>query len=557
MGEKQCCLWKKCGWEFILFVLLFLPDLIALFLSLEMEESWVMKGEYLFFAFLLWLLPFFVLKTRVAFLFCGVGLFFAPLEIGYFWYIGIPVNPNILRTVLITDWREAAEFIGDTWYLLILHLILCAVYIYGTLRITNRFLFGIRWRKKLLLAYVCFNLALYGILWKGHSSEQGAARWIAAKDSFLEKYYKVYPFSFWYAVQNVLRERVFIYVSAEKLRNFRFGVEKKDSPQRHIVIWVMGESSRYDHYSINGYSRATSPRLMALPGLLSFKQMYSEANMTAISLPLFFTRATPQNPELALKEKSLVDLFSEAGFRTAWIGNQSSENALVSRIAGDADYAYFTVVDYKNDKNYDGILLEKLKEQLKEEGNLFILLHCSGSHFQYEFRYPSSFKRFSPVFEKSISYDDLRREAKEKIVNAYDNTILYTDYVLDSLIRIVKQQHAVSVVVYTSDHGESLFDDANTEGGHSHAEPPVCELHVPLFVWTSEAYNNLYPEKRRQMEQHREAPLNSSNLFYSIADLAALKFPGQKLQKSFASPLFLPDSATYVQTVDERVIRVR
>lgn len=549
--------WRSYGKELILLGLLFLPNLAALFLSSDLRDSLAVKVAYLFFAFIIWLFPFLILKTRTVFLVWGLWLIVSPVEIGHLYYMGLSSTPTMLRTILITDWNEAVEMVGSLWVLLIPHLLLCAIYYYGVFHLKNRYLFSGKWRKILIGVFLLFNLVLFGAMWKRAPSEQGIARMETAKNWFLKKYYKVYPFSFFHSAQRVVKNQWKMRAFAEELQSFRFGAVGEKTLQRRIVVWVMGESSRYDHYSLNGYERLTSPELSAIPNLLSYSQMYSEANLTELSLPLFLTRATPQNPELAWKEKTVVDLFSEAGFRTAWIANQSSENLFVARAAGDAGYSYFATVDFDADRNYDGNLLPKIEEQLKKEGDLFILVHFLGSHFRYNFRHPPSFARFAPALKGTESYSVISRENKELLVNSYDNTILYTDHVLASLIRLVNQQQAASVVVYTSDHGEALYDDEHTGGGHPNTPPFISEIRIPLFVWTSETYDRLYPEKRQNMEKHLDAPLNSSNLFYAVPDLVSLRFPAGKPEKSFASDSFLPDSASYVLTVDERVIRVR
>lgn len=553
MKKKIVNVWKSCGWESLLFGLLFLPNLAALFFSSELNGSLAMKGEHVLFALIWWLLPFLFLKTRKAFLLCGIGLLFAPLEIGHFYYLGIPTSPITLRTILVSDRNEALEFMGNVWLLLLPWLVLCLIYFYGVFRISDRFLFSGKWRKRLFGGGVLINLILYGIQWKQVVPEQETNRFELAREKLQERYCQVYPFSFAFAVQNVAK----MHWRIQNRADFRFEVTGDTIPERRIVVWVMGESSRYDHYSVNGYERPTSPELSALPGLLSYKRMYTEANFTVVALPLFLTRATPQSPELSFQERTILDLFAEAGFRTSWIGNQSTENVFVSGIAGDADYAYFPSLNTNTNLNYDEKLLPKVEEQLEKGGDLFILLHVYGSHFMYNLRYPPSFEHFKPALEGATSYADLTRENKEKIVNSYDNTILYTDYILSSLIRMVEKQQAASVVLFTSDHGEALFDDAKTERTHGNTSPSRYELHVPLFVWTSEIYNELYPEKRRNMENRLDAPLNSSNLFYSVADLFSLRFPAEKTEKSVASDAFVPDSVSYLLTIDNRVVRVR
>ena len=184
-----------------------------------------------------------------------------------------------------------------------------------------------------------------------------------------------------------------------------------------------------------------------------------------------------------------------------------------------------------------------------------IVIHTLGSHFRYNARYPESFCRFTPSLHENTGYDVVSPSNKEVLVNSYDNSICYTDYVLNEIIRKVDDQKAVSAVVYLSDHAENLYDDTRNLAVHGNTEPSIYELHIPLFIWTSTAYRTVRPEKAEAIENHKEKKVSTSNLFHSFLDIAGIRYDGNNKEQSFASPEFREDSVWYILTPDKRLIK--
>ena len=347
------------------------------------------------------------------------------------------------------------------------------------------------------------------------------------------------------------------------MQDFRFGATYQEeqtacqssAADDDLVVFLIGETSRYDHWQLNGYSRATSPRL-AKRGeeIISFDSCYSVSNLTAVSVPMMLSRATPQETELLYTEKSLPEAFQETGYRTAWIADQSFTNEQLLRISSTCDESYYFEAGNKLQRSYmDSVLLPSLARELQaaEGKKEMIVIHSLGCHFKYSARYPSSFSVFTPdlkgrdiralIEDMDLSSGRLIRdkvvlnELRELFVNSYDNAILYTDYFIDAVIRQAEQTGRRAVLVYVGDHGENLLDDEKNMLMHGTYYGSKYEYHVPLFVWTSSQYREAYPDKIRAMEANKGKAFSTMHLFHSLSDLGHLRFPLWEAAKSISS----------------------
>jgi glucan phosphoethanolaminetransferase (alkaline phosphatase superfamily) len=202
------------------------------------------------------------------------------------------------------------------------------------------------------------------------------------------------------------------------------------------------------------------------------------------SIPFLITRVSVDSLSEHLKEKSIMAAFKEAGFYTAWISNQYDANKSVTSEFHmlDVDTTIFTNRLISGDKSfmmpglYDELLVAPLTNLINTTSkDLFIVIHTMGSHWKYKLRFPSEYN----IFKSDKDSDD----AENELIDDYDNSILYTDYILDMLINKLKATRAVTSLVYVADHGENLNDNANGLMYHS-ATPTLYTAHVPLFIWT-------------------------------------------------------------------------
>ena len=252
-----------------------------------------------------------------------------------------------------------------------------------------------------------------------------------------------------------------------------------------LGIVVIGETARADHFSINGYSRETNP-LIKKQNIINFPNAKACGTLTKISVPCMFYLSDYESFSVkkARFESNALDIASNAGIKVSWIENNSSCKNVCERIPT-------TVLNTDKNDTYDELLLEQTVNfinSLKTKKGL-IVLHSMGSHGpKYYKRYPKQFEKFTPSCEINTPQEC----SKEELINAYDNTILYTDYIVNSLIEILKKENLNSFLIYASDHGESLGE----KGLYLHGVPiqfaPKEQTHIPFFLWYSDSYKNKY-----------------------------------------------------------------
>lgn len=329
------------------------------------------------------------------------------------------------------------------------------------------------------------------------------------------------PFNFFYQIYNVCdyyKVRGYI----KDAENCTFEAIKRDTLQeKEIYILAIGESLRYNNLSLNGlYPRETTPNLESEKQLVLFEDYYSTATLTMFSVPHIITRATPQNHELNYKEKSIFFPFKETGFKTYCISNKYNFLTYEKHLTNGIDS--LIVVD--NDKD----IVDWVSELSGKNDKIFFILQFFGSHSVYD-NYTPEFERYNPNIN---NYQKEDKDGDSLYINAYDNTILYTDYILSEIINAVKIQNAVATMTFVSDHGENV---KKTGGGHGgDCKPPKTEYHVPLIIWYSDLYAKYYPSKIDAIIDNKTKKLNATNIFYTVIDLANIDIAEEKNDKTMS-----------------------
>ena len=291
------------------------------------------------------------------------------------------------------------------------------------------------------------------------------------------------------------------------------------------LILILGESARSDHFHINGYTRQTTP-LMEKENVVSFTAAYSSFSFTRKSVPCIITRATADNYDLSLRETSFISAFRRVGFQTAWISNQREHHtkhdttvSVFTREAGTTVFHNPMRADQGDAARFDEELLPYFSNFLgKGDRRLFVILHTIGSHWLYNAHYPPSFARFTPV----ATNKNPTKTDRQALVNSYDNTILYTDYFISSVIEEVRKLN--SLVIYVSDHGEFLGEN----GRYLHVPNArfTPELfHIPLIIWASPEYRKRNPEKYQALINNKNRRVTHDNIFHSVLDGADIDTP--------------------------------
>lgn len=292
--------------------------------------------------------------------------------------------------------------------------------------------------------------------------------------------------------------------------------------KREIYVMVIGETSRALNWQLMGYARETNPELMTQQGLIPFSKVLTESNTTHKSVPMLMSGVTACTYDSIYYQKSILTAFKEAGFQTAFFSNQRFNHSFIDFFGKEADTFEFIKEDSLNtDSNPSDLELMRCvtKELAKGANKLLIVLHTYGSHFNYRERYPATEAYFKPDYPA-----DAEPKFKNNLVNAYDNSLRYTDKLLKRLISLLDEQQTDAVLAYTSDHGEDIFDDSRNLFLHASPVPSYYQLHVPFLLWMSDSYRETYPECWTAATANRQKDISSSSsLFPTMLNLAGIK----------------------------------
>ena len=335
------------------------------------------------------------------------------------------------------------------------------------------------------------------------------------------------------------------------------------SASREIYIIVIGETSRRSNWSMYGYARDTTPRLRGLRNeLFIFNRVTSNATNTIQSLPLALSRADTTDMNRFRSERSIVGLLRQAGFQTSWISNQErsrSFNNPITQIALEADNVSFpdAVSGAATGDRFDSNLLGRLDDQLRRtstSGKVAIFLHMEGSHFSYKDRYPAGASRFPDEDHPPR----LMSTRKTQLVNEYDNTIYFTDYILQQIITRLQHCDCKAGLLFFSDHGERLFDggSADDEFGHGYPTVTLPDIEVPFFIFLTKDYRMHYPAFVDTLSMHANAVATLHNVFETIVDLSRVTYDGRSSDLSLFSKSFREATSLSVLDVNENVISI-
>jgi lipid A ethanolaminephosphotransferase len=288
-----------------------------------------------------------------------------------------------------------------------------------------------------------------------------------------------------------------------------------------LFVLVVGETARAQNFSLNGYARQTNPELAALD-IVNFPQVRACGTSTEVSLPCMFSPFGRRNydEERILSHESLLHVLNRAGVQVLWRDNQSGCKGVCAGLPVQQMTAALDPQACARGACFDEALLTGLDQVAGDaKGSLFLVLHQLGSHGPaYDRRYPDAFRRFTPA----CAYDDLRRCSQPEIVNAYDNTILYTDHILARLVAWLRTQDKRfdTAMLYVSDHGESLGEAGLYLHGVPYAIAPDVQLRVPMVMWFSQAYARGAGLDLGCLRGRAGEPASHDNLFHTA--LAAM-----------------------------------
>lgn len=294
-----------------------------------------------------------------------------------------------------------------------------------------------------------------------------------------------------------------------------------------LMVLVVGETARAENFSLNGYSKNTNPKL-SKQDIINFSQVSSCGTATAVSVPCMFSGMPREDYDesLANHREGLLDIAKRAGYQVTWIDNNSGCKGTCDRVEEFKIPEPIQKKWCKDEECFDDILIDSLKAYLatipKDDTRPhLVVLHQMGSHG------PAYYKRVPPqykVFKPTCDTNAIQGCSRDELLNSYDNTLLYTDYVLDSLIETLKTATQYETGLwYLSDHGESTGESGMYLHGAPYAIAPSQQTHVPMLMWFSDAWKQQAQKQMSCLSQQRQKKLSQDNLFPTMLSLLDVK----------------------------------
>ncbi len=537
-------------------LLVFAPYLLAAVVATDLGAL-PMRALYLLCGALWILLPALLLKARAFFVFHSLTLLLGLVEGVHLVMYHATTSLLFVNTIFIAEPGEFLELCSTAWPAIVLAVAFFAGYFWLIFnKIDNTPLFSRTNRLALAASELLCALLVLGVL---HGTHNDRYFFFPIDD---EKPHAsvlhLLPFNLLHHTIEIVDLHKKIDAATEQLDHFSFGIQPNEQQPPQTIVLVIGETARYGNFGINGYHRNTTPRLQQRQNLISFDSVYAVANLTTVSVPLMLSPATPQTAADYMHQKSVVEAFAEADYRTAWIANQSFGNQFLMRISETCDYTHYL----PDNNSFDSDLLDDLRAIVDSvQRPEFVVLHSLGCHYKYNCRYPQTMAPFQPDMNNRPDIEavalDIRKvieqrngqplldEIRDILVNSYDNAIAYTDYFLDSAIALLETSDRPSLLLYIGDHGENLLDDERHLLLHGTYNGSAYEYHVPLFVWYSDSYETANPQKVANLHQHKSSKTSSMTLFATLLDLGNIRYPNLNGTQSLAADSFVADSVVY------------
>lgn len=510
-------------------------------------NSFLKKSVYTILSICITVFPLIFVKPKQLLYFLIIILPFSFATTASIYFLQSTLSANMIITVINTNFSESTELIKSSITFIIICITSLVLYLIFLSRIHSSFKIPttIKWSFTVIL------ISLYSLLFIRNyriasSFEKTQKQRIKLAFEFHKlRLDKIFPTNLIGLSINTYEQIKLKNKYNENTDNFSYNIVKTKKHQiPDIVVLVIGESSRYDHWSINGYHRETSPHLKSFKNIISFDYCFAPANLTEQSVPLLLSTATPENRNQKYHVKSIVSSYAEMGYNTYWISSQSySTSSLLNIYKDEAKVRYLNTKGLDSKKNYDSYVINKLlsnKEELKNNKH-FIIIHTLGSHFRYNQRYPKSFNQFTPSIKEQINLFDLKSH-KIELINSYDNTILYTDFILSEIITTLKNIDRSSFMIYVSDHGENLGEDSLIlHGGNT---PSYYEIHVPMVLWYSDKYLNQNKQKLDHLNKNKTKLFPTTNLPKLLWELSNLSSKNFQTHSLCQEDYLIPDHIT-------------
>jgi lipid A ethanolaminephosphotransferase len=427
---------------------------------------------------------------------------------------GVLMNEDMLRNVLETDLAEAQSLLSTDLLLRIAVLGVVPALLMWKVRLAP-----MRWTARLRRRTVAVTLVLMVCAAALLSSSAGYAVYFREHKPVRYSLLPIAPIVSAVAVlvdRNRGERGPLIHVG---------GVAQRTTPVRArplVVVLVVGETARGANFQLGGYRRATNPELSAIDNVVYFPQTFSCGTATAVSVPCMFSHLPRSQFDVDTADRytNLLDALQQAGVQVEWRDNNSGCKGVCARVP---------TIAYRPENErrlcpqaycHDEVMLSDLATRLADtRSDSVIVMHQIGSHGPaYSERYPQDRERFTPACHSN----QLQRCTREEVRNAYDNTIAYTDHVLARTIQLLRSASSGidTMLIYVSDHGESLGEQGLYLHGVPYAFAPDAQKRVPMLIWLSPSYTARQAIDAACLRLRAGRALSHDNLYHTMLGAA-------------------------------------
>src|SRR5579863_2647922 len=379
----------------------------------------------------------------------------------------VVLDETMMGSVLNTDFRESSEYLHPTLIVYVLALGVLPCWLLARIRI--------RRTSRLHLAAVAVTCLSIGAVWCLLASRS----WLWFDENSKRVGGMIMPWSYVINTGRYLVPRLLASDVQAPLPPATFS-----SKEKTVVILVIGEAARAKNFQLYGYNRPTNP-LLSKANAVALKNATACATYTTAAVRCILSNVDARSP-FSQRYEPLPSYLQRNGVDVIWRTRNWGEPPIMVQ-------TYQKASDLSADCAgarcaYDEILLSGLEERIKTSSSqrVFVVLHQSGSHGPaYYEKYPAEFEHFKPVC-KSV---ELGKCSREELVNAYDNTILYEDYFIFRAIGVLKKLRDTStLLIYVSDHGESLGEYGMYLHGIPYSIAPDVQKNIPFIIWMSDEF---------------------------------------------------------------------
>lgn len=432
---------------------------------------------------------------------------------------GVAIDKEMIRNLFETDRREVAALLNLRFWLYVLFLgVVPALLVWRVKRPDIGVKKQVRQRGMFLAAGLVLN-ALLIFAFSAHYSafvrEHKALRYWLSPGSAVQATVQY--------VRKTLPEAAgdtFIDDSGTTMR-----VNTGSSRKPLLVFLVVGETARAANFGLGGYERATNPQLMKTDNVFYFNNVFSCGTATAVSLPCMFSSMGRENFNISTfsLRPNLLDALVRAGIGVEWRDNNSGSKGVSARVKTITFDTERNSALCNDESCYDEILLSGLDQTLRHASNdMLIAFHHIGSHGpSYAKRYPKHFELFQPV----CGTNELNRCTDEELRNAYDNSIVYTDYNLARQIEMLTSlsDRFDTALLYVSDHGESLGENRLYLHGAPYLLAPETQKKVPLILWMSDGFLRRQATTSDCVRRQADKQFSHDNVYHTVLGMMEVR----------------------------------